>query len=183
MNKTAQLLTAEDLLAMPGDGMRYELVKGEVRTMPPGGSEHGAVGIRLSTPLAQHVEAHRLGVVFGAETGFILSRDPDTVRAPDIAFVRQERIPRAGLPKTYWPGAPDLAVEIMSPSDRVFEVDEKVEEWLVAGTKMVWVVNPRQRTVTVYRPDATPVVLSKNDQLDGQDIVPGFSRRVADTFV
>jgi Uma2 family endonuclease len=179
---TQQLLTAGDLLRLPKDGNRYELVKGELRTMPPAGFEHGTVGINLSTPLAQHVRANGLGIVVAAETGFLIAQNPDTVRAPDVGFVRQERILAGGIPKNYWPGGPDLAVEVVSPNDTVFEVDEKVQEWLNAGTSMVWVVNPRQRTVTVYRPSANPTVLMINDTLDGQEVVPGFRCRVGDIF-
>jgi Uma2 family endonuclease len=176
-------MTADELLLLPDDGQRHELVKGELRTMPPAGFDHGGRVVKLTTPLDQYVTANRLGWVVAAETGFILSREPDTVRAPDIGFVRQERILAAGPTKGFWAGAPDLAVEVMSPGDKVFEVDEKVEEWLEAGTGMVWVVNPRRRTVTVYRPGARPVILTEDDILDGHDVVPGFHYRVGDIFI
>src|SRR6266545_2853554 len=177
---TTAPLTADDLWKLPRDGQRRELVKGELRTMPPAGFDHGAVGINLSTPLDQHVRAHQLGVVVAAETGFLLARDPDTVRGADLAFVRRERIPATGRPRSYWPGAPDLAVEVVSPNDTVFEVEEKVDEWLTAGTRLVWVVNPRRRTVTVYRAQTEVAVLAADGFLDGQDVVPGFRCRVAD---
>jgi Uma2 family endonuclease len=151
--------------------------------MPPSGFEHGAVGINLSTPLDQYVKANQLGRVVGAETGFLLARDPDTVRGPDIGFVRRERLQATGIPRTYWLGAPDLAVEVVSPGDTVFQVDEKVQEWLAAGTSLVWVINPRQRIVTVYRPGATPRILTANDTLDGEDVVPGFRCPVASLFL
>jgi Uma2 family endonuclease len=175
-------MTAEQLLEMPKDGSRHELVQGELKTMPPSGGEHGFVGMNLAAPLARHVRAQQLGVVLGAETGFILSRKPDTVRAPDIAFVRKERIPATGIPKAFWPGAPDLAVEVMSPGDTVMEVDEKVQQWLEAGTGLVWVVNPRRWTVTVYRSLANVTILSVKDELDGQDTIPGFCCRVGEIF-
>lgn len=178
-----QLLTADDMLRLPKDGKRYELVKGELRTMPPAGFEHGVVEMNLSTPLDQHVRANGLGIVVGAETGFLITQNPDTVRGPDIGFVRRERIEAIGIPRNYWPGAPDLAVEVVSPGDTVYQVDEKVEEWLEAGARMVWVVNPRRRNVTVYRPGTNPIVLTINDALDGQDVVPGFSFSVAQIFV
>jgi len=181
MSSVTQLITAETLLNMPRDGMRHELVKGELRTMTPAGFDHGAHVVRLTVPLAQYVASKRLGIVVGAETGFLIRRDPDTVLAPDIAFVRQERIPPDGNPMAFFPGAPDLAVEVLSPGDKVFEVEEKVEEWLNAGTAMVWVVNPRRRTVTVYRSGAI-VVLMEKDPLDGQDVVPGFRYQIADIF-
>jgi Uma2 family endonuclease len=183
MSTATQLMTADDLWHLPNDGMRHELLKGVLYTMPPAGFEHGAVGISLSTPLDQHVRANRLGILVAAETGFLIATNPDTVRAPDIGFVRQDRIQATGIPRRYWPGAPDLAVEVVSPGDTVFEVDDKVQEWLAAGAGLVWVVNPRRRTVTVHRPSGTPVILTVNDVLDGEQVVPGFSIRVADIFV
>jgi Uma2 family endonuclease len=173
-------VTADDLLRVPDDGYRYELVKGELRKMPPAGFEHGAIGINLSAPLAQHVKSVGLGVVCGAETGFILATDPDTVLAPDIGFVRQERIVASGRPRGFWRGAPDLAVEVLSPSDTVFETEEKVAAWLACGARAVWVVNPRSRTVTVQYPGTAARVLSEADVLDGGDVVPGFRIGVAE---
>jgi Uma2 family endonuclease len=183
MSTAIQLLTAEDLERLPRDGQRHELVRGEVLTMPPAGFEHGAIGINLSTPLDQHVKANHLGRVVGAETGFLLAQNPDTVRGPDIGFVRQDRVEAVGMPRSYWPGAPDAAAEIVSPGDTVFEVDAKVQEWLAAGTSLVWVINPRQRMVTVYRPGANPVILRVGDTLDGQEVIPGFRIPVASLFV
>jgi Uma2 family endonuclease len=183
MSTATQLMTADDLFRLPDDGMRHELVKGVLNTMPPAGFEHGAIGINVATPLDQHVRANGLGVVVAAETGFIITTNPDTVRAPDIGFVRQDRIQATGITKKYWPGAPDLAVEVISPSDTVYEVDDKVQGWLAAGAGLVWVVNPRRRTVTVHRPTGAPIVLTINDLLDGEQVVPGFSIRVADLFV
>jgi Uma2 family endonuclease len=182
MNPTTTLLTADDLARLPADGTRRELVKGELRTMPPSGGEHGAVGINIAVPLGQHVKAHQLGVVLGAETGFAIARDPDTVRAPDVAFVRKDRIPTSGIPRSFWPGAPDLAVEVVSPGDTVFEVDEKVLEWLEAGTAQVWVINPRRRTVNVYRSPTDVTILSETDALDGGSLLPGFGCSVRDLF-
>jgi Uma2 family endonuclease len=150
MSTAPILATADELSVMPDDGFRYELVKGEVRRMPPAGSEHGAVAINIAVVIAQFVKAHGLGVVFGAGAVFKIASDPDAVRAPDLAFVRRERIPEAGVPRGFWPGAPDLAVEVISPGDTYTEVEEKVNDWLNAGTRMVLVLNPRTRTVTVY---------------------------------
>jgi Uma2 family endonuclease len=182
MSATTQPMTAEELLSMPRGKFRYELVKGELRKMSPSGSEHGVVIMNLAAPLAQHVKANKLGLVFGAETGFKIARNPDTVLAPDIAFVRLERIPESGIPKAFWPGAPDLAVEVVSPGDTLVEVDEKVEEWLKAGASAVWVVNPKQRAVTVYRSLKSAEKFMDQDELDGQDVVPGFRCCVAEIF-
>ena len=151
--------------------------------MSPAGFDHGTVSMNLSAPLHQFTRARKLGIVVAAETGFIIRRDPDTVLAPDVGFVRSDRVPASGIPTKYWVGAPDLAVETVSPSDSAFEVDEKVREWLTAGTPLVWVINPRQRTVTVYRPDNTARILGENELLEGADVVPGFEIRVAELFV
>ena len=167
---------------MPDDGFCYELVKGELIRMPPPGFEHGVRTIKLTTPLDNHVSAHRLGVVCAAEAGFQLAQNPDTVRAPDIAFVRRERIEKAGEVKGYWVGAPDLAVEVTSPGDTIREVEDKVAQWLEAGARMVWVVSSKLRTVTVYRSLTDIVVLTEKDTLDGGDVVPGFQIRVAEIF-
>jgi len=128
------------------------------------------------------VGRHGLGIVFAAETGFLLTRQPDTVRAPDIAFIAQQRVPKTGVWQGFIPLAPDLAVEVVSPSDRVYEVDEKVQDWLDNGTRLVWVVNPRTRTVTVNRAGSQPKILTASDELTGDDVVPGFTCPVREIF-
>ena len=178
----SQLITAEDLLRMPDDGFRYELVRGELRKMTPAGHQHGRIAINVTLPLAQHVRAHNLGTVYAAETGFRLAADPDTVRAPDVAFIRRDRVEAVGDVQGYWPGAPDLAVEVISPSDTYTEVEEKLFDWLDAGARLVIAVNPRQHTVTVYRSRADIVQLTEDDTLDGGDVVPGWSLPVREVF-
>ena len=175
-------VTAEELLRMPDDEFRYELVRGELRKMTPSGNVHGRVVVRITWPLAQHVEANVLGVVYAAETGFVLARDPDTVRAPDVAFVSRERVEAVGEVEGYWPGAPDLAVEVISPNDSHVEVEEKVFDWLEAGTKMVLAVNPRRRSVTLYRSQSDITILTGTDVLDGGDVVPGFQLTLQQIF-
>jgi len=177
-----KLMTADELLAMPGDGYRYELVEGELRRMSPAGDEHGRVGMELAIPLGSHVKQNKLGKLYLAETGFLLKTNPDTVRAPDIAFVRIERIEQDPGVKGYRVGAPDLAVEVVSPGDTVSEVEEKVAEWLEGGARMVWVVSPKLHTVTVYRSLTNIVTLTGKDKLDGGDVVPGFQMNVAEIF-
>ena len=181
MTTTPQLLTADDLWRMPNN-QRRELVKGELRTMAPAGFEHGAVIMNLSVRLAQHVNANRLGVVVGAETGFVLARNPDTVRGADVAFVSTACLPQGPLPISFFPGAPDVAVEVVSPGDTMVEVQEKVGDYLAGCTKVVWVVNPRHKTVTVHRPQTPPFVLRQADTLTGDDVVPGFSCAVSEIF-
>lgn len=177
-----QPVTAEELLNMPDDGFRYELVRGELRKMAPAGSEHSISGIQIGASLFNHVNANNLGRVFGADAGFLLASNPDTVRAPDAAFVRRERVEEVGIPSGYWPGPPDLAIEIILPNDRYTEVYEKVDEWLEAGAGMVIVVNPRNRTATVRVAGANPVILNEEDTLDGGEVVPGWRMPVADIF-
>ena len=183
MTTTDLLATAEDLLCMPSDGFRYELVRGEVRKMAAAGHRHGRVAINLTVPLAAHVRARGLGAVYAAETGFKLAADPDTVRAADAAFVRRDRVEEVGDSEGFWPGAPDLAVEVVSPSDRYTEVQEKVLEWLEAGTRIVIVIDSEDKTVTVYRSRAEVRVLGVDDMLEGGDVVLGWSMPVRELFV
>jgi Uma2 family endonuclease len=182
MSTTSGHLTADDLLRMPDDGHRYELVRGELRRMPPAGHVHGRVTINFTTPLDQHVRAQSLGAVYAAETGFKLASNPDVVRAPDVAFVRRERVEAIGDVEGYWPGAPDLAVEVVSPNDVYTEVEEKVFDWLDAGARLVVVLNPRKRAVTAYRSLSNIVVLTEKDALDCSDVVPGFTIAVREIF-
>ncbi len=175
------LMTAEDLLSMPDDGYRYELIRGELIKMAPASHAHGRQASRISMRLGTFVEHNNLGETYAAETGFVLARNPDHVLAPDAAFVRGERADDARDVSGYFPGAPDLAVEVISPSDRYIEVEEKVADWLQSGSLMVIVVNPRNRTVRVHTPGGV-IELTEADTLDGGDVVPGWSMPVADIF-
>lgn len=177
-----QLMTAEDLWKLPRNGNTYDLVRGELRTVSPAGFEHGFVGNKLGYYLTHFVLTHELGVVLGAETGFLLEQNPDTVRGPDNAFVGKERFEKIGMTPKYFPAAPDLAVEIVSPHDSFEEVEEKVNQYLSAGTSLVWVVVPKTKRVYIYHMDKPVVVLSKNDVLDGLDVVPAFQTQVGQIF-
>ena len=182
MAVTHKLVTAEELLAMPDDGVRRELVLGEVREMAPAGYTHGRIAMNVSTPLDRYVREHDLGFVLAAETGFTIANGPDTVRAPDVAFVRRGRVEEVGEVEGYWPGAPDLAIEVVSPNDSYAAVEEKVAGWLEAGTRAVVVAEPRTRTVTV-RPSRTEIrVLTEGDVLDVGEVVPGWTMPVVDIF-
>lgn len=177
-------VTAEQLFRKPDDGRRYELVGGELREMAPAGGEHGAIAFNLGRLLGNHVAKGRLGQVYAAETGFKITSTPDTVRAPDVAFVDRERVEVAGRVTGYWPGAPDLAVEVVSPNDVHTEVVEKALSWLEAGCRMVLVVDPGQRTVTVYRSleDIRILRAEAGDTIDGGDVVPGWRLALAELF-
>ncbi len=175
-------LTAEELLRLSTTGSRYELVKGELFEMPPAGGRHGSVAMRIGIVLGSYVRENELGEVFAAETGFILRRDPDTVRAPDAAFVARERLPAGELPPGYLEMVPDLAVEVVSPGDSAREVREKVADWMRAGVRLLWAIDPATRSVTVYRSTDDLSVLSEDDSLDGGQVIPGFSTNIKDLF-
>ena len=175
-------VTAEELLLMPGAGVRRELVLGEVREMAPAGYAHGRIAMNVSTPLDRHVRERGLGIVLAAETGFQIASDPDTVRAPDVSFVRRERVEEVGEMEGYWPGAPDLAIEVVSPNDSYAGVEEKIAAWLGAGSRAVVVIEPRTRTVTVRSSRTEIKILTEGDMLDLGEVVPGWMISVADVF-
>lgn len=183
MTTTFPRSTASELFEMPDDGFRYELVKGELRKMSPSGWEHGEVVVNITVLLGQYVKVNKLGSCGGAETGFKIASDPDTVRAPDLSFVSRERRPEGVARKKFFTGAPDLAVEVVSPGDTRRDVNEKVADWLEAGTRAVWVINPKQRGVTVYYSMTDVTRLSEADELDGGEVVPGFRCKVSEIFV
>lgn len=174
-------MTAEDLYVLPDDGLRHELVAGRLLSEPPPGFDHGDLTAVISERLSRHVRSARLGKVLAGDPGFILSRNPDTVRAPDVAFVRTERLPSGRLSR-YYPGAPDLAIEILSPGDRPGEVAAKVADYLAAGARAVWIVDSEDRTVTVFAPASPARIFREEDELDGGDVVPGFRVRVGELF-
>ncbi|MBM7805531.1 Uma2 family endonuclease [Geodermatophilus bullaregiensis] len=176
-------MTAEQLMDLPDDGRRRELVDGELREKAPAGFRHGRVAARTARRLDESVESHELGAVAGAGTGFRLTRQPDTVRAPDVSFIAAHRLPSDedeldGLLEL----APDLVVEVVSPSDRATEVTEKALAWLTAGVVLVWVVYPRQRLVAVYAPGGAVTHVGEREELDGGDVLPGLRLPVADLF-
>jgi Uma2 family endonuclease len=166
-------VTADELLALPVHGVRYELIRGELRAISPPGFQHGLVSLRIAQLLAEHAGASGCGVAVG-EAGFVLETSPDTVRAPDAAFIARQRADAVGVIPGYWPGAPDLAVEVLSPSDDPDEVRARALAWLEAGTTAVLVIDPRGQTATVHRTtgETTHATL---DTIDLSDPVPGFS--------
>jgi Uma2 family endonuclease len=153
-----------------------------VRVSPPPGEEHGAVAAEVLVSLGSHVRAHGLGRVYAAETGFRIGVDPDTVLAPDASFVTRQRIEQVGIGKGYRAGAPDLVVEVVSPSDSFVDVEAKVARWLAGGCRMVVVVNPSRRAATVYRSRDDIALLTEGDVLDGGDVVPGWTLPLRELF-
>jgi len=175
-------VTAEQLLELSSElDDSYELVGGVLIVREPGGTRHGNIEVNLLVRLHAHVRALRLGKVFGGDVGFLLARNPDTVRAPDMSFVRAERLP-AVLPVGFLEGAPDLAVEVLSPNDRFPMVEQKVWQYLEAGTREVWVIHPEHRTVTIRRPDGSAERLEVGGTLCGGDLVARFACTVAELF-
>src|SRR5581483_8495202 len=170
-------ISADDLWHIPDDGMRRELVRGELRVMTPAGFQHGRVTATLGILLGVHVRETASGVTLGAETGFIIGRDPDTVRAPDAAYVSNERAAAVGSTPKFWPAAPDFAAEVVSPDDSFREVEEKALDWLAAGTIAVLVVDPARRTATVYRGSGDARVHREDGTLDRSDAVPAWRFR------
>ena len=177
-----RLMTAEALLNMPDDGFRYELIRGELRKMSPAGQTHGEYAMSIGAPLAIYAKTNGLGKVYAAETGFKLESDPDHVRAPDAAFISSARLEEVGESDGFVEGAPDIAVEVISPSDRYTDVDEKIAEWLDAGTLAVILVDPRRRMAKVHRSSTDVVVLGEEDTLEVDDIVPGWQMSVREIF-
>jgi Uma2 family endonuclease len=181
MSRTAERLhTIEELPDIPDC---YELVDGELlMMMSPAGNPHGYIVAEIGFALTAYVKERNLGVVFSEQTGFILARQPDTVRAPDVAFVRESRLPPDGLTSGYFPGGPDLAVEVLSKSNRASAMNHKIAQYFAAGTQLVWVVEPRERTVVVHSPLREPLLLREADTLDGDDVIVGFRYPIRQMF-
>lgn len=189
MISTAQEFTAERLLGYEVPGKRLELVRGQLLVYEPAGVRHGNIGLRLAHRLLCHLERERdtgvvprlRGTVLGPDTGFVLERAPDTVRAPDVAFVLAGRLPDP-LPNGFGDLAPDLVVEVRSPNDRPGALLSKVGEYLAAGTQLVWVIDPAHTSVTIYRADGTVAAVGINETVSGESLLPGFSVSVGDLF-
>ena len=179
MATSTKLLTAEEFWDLPSPRWS-ELIDGVVVEMAPPGGEHGRIQIKVGHVLFR-AEESGVGYVIG-EIGFILRRNPDLVRALDVGFVRKERVPATGIPRAFWEGAPDLAIEVISPGDRPGEVQTKIREWIEGGARQVWALYPANRTVQVARSLQDRVTLTANDTLEGGDAVPGFSCQVSELF-
>jgi Uma2 family endonuclease len=179
MSETTRFVTADELEKLSDDDCRYELVAGRLIRMSPVGYLHGKIVLQFAALLGRYLESRGVGTAV-IEVGFKLASNPDTVRAPDLAFIRQERIPPLD-PKGFWEGPPDLAVEVLSPQDRSSDVQEKVEEYLSGGVTLVLVVDPDSKSVVAYRRLSPPVALRAGDDvLEFDDSVPGFRCRVRD---
>jgi Uma2 family endonuclease len=188
MSTTTRLITADELLVMPhrdehGNDCRLELIRGELKVMSPTKPLHGILCARLAAALINFVEADELGMAFGAETGFRVEQDPDSVLGIDASFVSRERLQSVETFDKFMPFAPDLAVEVLSPGNTVSEIDEKIAMYFAAGSRLVWIVNPKRRTVAVYTAPLEVRIIGEHDTLDGGDVLPGFELELAKLFV
>lgn len=184
MMVTKARLTAQDLWRLGEGDIRRELVNGEVVEMAPVGGIHGQITGRICRWLQEHVTRHGTGEVLVGDVGFVLNlpADPERVRAPDVAFVSSQRLPGGRLPDGFLVGAPDLAVEVLSPTDNPLEVQQKVRDYLEAGARLVWIIAPQAKTVTVYRADGSARLLRDQEHLEGEDTLPGLMIPLAEVF-
>lgn len=176
------IMTVEEFLLTPDDDQKAELVRGELRVTPPAGGPHGVAASNLVIMLGVHARQHGLGRAFGDGVGYELVQLPHTVRVPDASFVRADRLPPDGVSQGLLKFAPDLAVEVLSPSETASRLEEKLDDYLVAGTPLVWVLDPVRRTVMVISDDAPVRWLREGDTLDGGSVIAGFACPVADIF-
>ncbi len=187
MAVTQRLMTAEELWDMPDiPGKQLELVRGELIEVPTPGAIHNVIADVIADVIRHFlrvfVTERRLGIVFGDNMGYVLQRGPDTVRVPDVSFVAWERVPETGIPEGSWLIPPDLAVEVVSPNDHANDMYDKAREYVESGVRIVWVLWPKRRAVSVHTRDAKTAELGPDDTLDGGDVLPGFSVRVGDLF-
>lgn len=181
---TKARVTAQDLWQLGEGDVRRELINGEVREMAPVGGVHGQITVTTCAWLIGHVRDHGGGQVVAGDVGFVLNlpADPERVRAPDVAFVSAQRLPEGRLPEGFLVGAPDLAVEILSPTDNPVEIQQKVRDYLEGGARLVWIIAPQAKTVTVYRADGSARLLREQETLEGEDVLPGLTIPLAELF-
>ncbi len=175
-------ITAEEFAALRRDDLRMELIKGEIVTMPAAFTDHGRTAARLHIIVGQFIMNNQLGETFTAETGFLIARKPDTVRAPDFAFIQANRVTPAAVASSWGQVMPDLVAEVVSSSDRANEIEQKVQMWLGVGVRLVWVVWPQTRVIQVYEPPAPVLALDDTATLTGGMVLPGFATPVARIF-
>ena len=182
MSTAATPTTAKQLAAMADEGKRYELVLGELRMMSPAGGQHGRIAMKIGRLLGNHVEEHKLGEVFAAETGFLLATNPDTVRAPDAAFVNANTFKQLEEVRGFLPVAPDLVIEVVSPNDSSSHVEEKANSWIEFGIRLALIVDPANRSIRAYREHRSISVHFPGDIVEATDVVEGWTFAVDDIF-
>ena len=177
-----RLMTADELFMMPNTERGCELVRGKLIKYMPTGMIHGIITTQIGQALSNFVRANNLGIVLAAETGFYIFQTPDTVRAPDSSFIGNEKIAKHGITEKYFPDAPDLAVEVVSPGDRKKDFEEKVKDYLSAGVQLVWIIYPQNRIVAVYRQNNIVSILREDDEFDGESVLPNFRFALSELF-
>jgi Uma2 family endonuclease len=187
MSTTTRLITADELEEMPhrdehGNECRLELIRGELKVMSLAKPLHGIICSRLNAKISAFVEEHDSGETFGAETGFLVERNPDSVLGPDVAYVSRERLDAVENFDKFFSFAPDLAAEVLSPGNTKREIDEKIALYFAAGSRAVWVFNPKRRTASVYSSPSEFRILTEQDTLDGGDVLPGFRLELSKLF-
>jgi Uma2 family endonuclease len=177
------LMTADELFDLPDDGLVYELDEGKLICMTPSGPYSSVVAANLHLAVGWFVREHRLGICGVSEGGFKLASNPDTVRAPDVWFVQNERVPPEGLPRSFWALAPDLAIEVLSPTDRYTQVMRKMRDYLNTGVRLIWAIDPEARTAMVFRPGVAPRFIDEDGVLDGEEVLPGLTVKLGDVLM
>jgi Uma2 family endonuclease len=175
-------LTPEEFMRLYSDEDYVELIRGEVVQLTPPGLRHGLIGEEVRDVLKPYVKIGNLGIVLSMEIGYVLEREPYTVRAPDVSFISQARLEQVEDEEKHFPGAPDLAVEILSPTDSLRATESKARMYLRAGGSVVWILDPKDKTLRIYRPDADPIVLGPDDEADAEPALPGFRCNVGNLF-
>ena len=168
------LVTADELFTMPDTKHGCELVRGKIIKYMPAGNLHGIIALKIGRIVGNFVEENNLGVVVAAETGFIISRNPDTVCAPDAAFIGNEKLAEYGIMEGFFPDAPDLAIEVVSPNDKKRDIEDKVQDYLAAKVKLIWTIYPQKQIVVVHRQSKVVSVLFETDELEGEEVLPNF---------
>ncbi|MDP9368709.1 MAG: Uma2 family endonuclease [Chloroflexota bacterium] len=179
---TTKLTTIADLERLAPEGDRWELIRGELRRVATAGGRHGEIAFEFGRRIGNHVVEGRLGRLYSSDTGFVLARDPDVVLMPDVAFVQADRLPGAAEREGIMPLAPDLVVEVVSPTERAADIEEKVSLYLAGGVSLIWVAEPRRRAVTVHCPGVSALVVGEGEAFDGGDLLPGFRLPVEEVF-
>lgn len=173
-NPQTKLMTSDELLIMPNSRWGYELVRGKLKKYMPAGNLHGIIASKIGRIIGNFVDENDLGVVVAAETGFKIFQNPDTVRAPDSAFIGKEKLAKHGITEKFFPDAPDLAVEVVSPSDKKKDIEEKIQDYLAAGVKLIWTIYPQKQIVVVHRQSKVVSILFETDEFEGEDVLPNF---------
>lgn len=179
---STKLYTVEDLLEMEDDGCRHEIISGELVSMPPTNEEHGVFVWRMSGLLYAHHQVFPEFVCFTGDTGIHLSQDPDILLAPDLTIVRSDNLSPDSPQRTFSTTVPDLVVEVISPSERLGRINDKISAYLNAGVRLIWLVNPANRSITVHSPDQRTRILEGDDVLDGGDVLPEFRLPLDELF-